>query len=73
MSGDMRSGPEKMFYKELEAIGAKVEAYIARSVRDWAPDLYVFRVTRADGSTAVGHCPWDLDTYSYVLAIAKGE
>lgn len=73
MTSDLRSGPEKMFYKELEAIGATVEAFIVRSSRAWFPDLYCFRVTRADGSTGVGHIPWDLDTYSAVLKLAKGE
>lgn len=73
MTTDLRTGTEKMFYNELEAIGAKIEAFIIRAPRDWFHDIYGFRITRADGSTAVGHVPWDLNTYSAVLAIAKGE
>lgn len=70
---DIKTGPEKIFYNELEALGATVEAYIVRSARAWAPDLYVYRVTRADKSTAVGTVPWDLNTFSAVLTHAKGE
>lgn len=73
MSTDLRTGPEKMFYNELEKLGAKVEAFIMRSPRDWFPDIYGYRVTRADGTQVVGNVPWDLDTYSTILKIAKGE
>ena len=65
------SGQEKMFWDQMDAMGAKVEASITRKVRDWQTDLYQFRVTRADASTHVGVIPWDMDTLSTVLKIAK--
>lgn len=73
MATNLMSGPERMFYEELEAIGARVDAFIVRAQRDWFPDLYGYRITRADGSIAVGHVPWDLNTYAAVLAVAKGN
>lgn len=73
MATNLMTGPEKMFYDELGRIGARIEAFIIRSQREWFPDLYGYRITRADGSETVGHVPWDLDTYSAVLAVAKGN
>lgn len=73
MSNDLSSGHERMFKAELAAIGATLDAFIVRSSREWFPTLYCYRVTRADGTTAVGAIPWDLDTFSAVLAAAKGN
>lgn len=73
MATNLMTGPERMFYDQLEALGATIQAFIIRSQREWFPDLYCYRLTRADGSTAVGHVAWDLDTYSAVLAVAKGN
>ncbi|MEN6302266.1 MAG: hypothetical protein ABFD96_06035 [Armatimonadia bacterium] len=73
MSTDLRTGTEKMFYEELGKLGAKIEAFIVRGPRDWFPDLYGFKITRADGSIHVGHTEWDVGTYARVLTIAKGE
>jgi ATP-dependent Zn protease len=67
------SGPEKMFWDEMDAIGANVEASITRKQREWQSDLYQFQVTRANGSTQTGVVPWDLNTFSTVLKIAKGD
>jgi hypothetical protein len=67
------SGPEKMFWDGMDAIGATVTARIIRSQADWETDIYSFKITRADGSEAAGLVPWDLDTFSKVLALAKGD
>lgn len=67
------SGPEKMFWDEMDKIGATVEASIVRKTRDWMTDLYRFQITRADGSKVVGDIAWDMDTFGNVLKIAKGE
>ena len=67
------SGQEKMFWDQMDEIGAKVEASITRKNRDWQKDLYQFQVTRADGTKETGVIPWDMDTLSTVLKIAKGE
>lgn len=69
----LMTGPERMFYDEMNALEATVEAFIIRKPREWAQDLYGYRVTRKDGSQAAGYLPWDLDTYGTVIAIAKGE
>lgn len=73
MATNLTTGTERMFCDELEKLGAKSEAFIIRSSREWFPDIYGFRVTRADGTQAVGHLPYDLDTYAKVIAIVKGE
>ena len=73
MATNLMTGTERMFYDELEKIGAKIEAFIIRSSREWFPDLYGYRITRDDGSQEVGYLEFDVHTYSRVLAIAKGE
>lgn len=73
MATNLMTGTERMFYDELASIGAKIEAFIIRSSRDWFPDLYGYRITRANGSEVVGYTPYNVDTYSKVLSIAKGE
>ena len=67
------SGQEKMFWDEMDAIGAKVEANIFRKVRGWQEDIYQFRITKPDRTTQTGVIPWDMETLSTVLKIAKGE
>jgi len=67
------SGPEKMFWDEMDAMGAACEAFIQRTTRDWWPDTYTYQLTLTDGSKRVGSIPWDLDTFSKVLAHAKGS
>lgn len=67
------SGPEKMFWDEMDKIGATVEASIVRGTRDWMSDLYRFKVTRTNGYEVVGDVPWDMDTFGKVLKAAKGD
>lgn len=68
----LMSGPEKLFYDELNAIGATVHGCIIRAPRDWLHDLYGFQVTRSDGSQVAGYLPWNVSTYPQIIAIAKG-
>lgn len=65
------SGPELMFREELAKLGAKVDSYIYRPQQEWADVVYGFRITRADGSVETGAMPWDLNTFSRIIELAK--
>lgn len=71
MSDSNLSGPEKMFQDQLAAIGASIEGVLIRPPRDWLPELYGYRITKADGSQVTGFVDWDLDTFSNLMTIAK--
>lgn len=74
MTTDLRTGPEKMLFDELAALGVTLEALIIRTPRDWVPDLYAYRLTtKSGGVIATNVIPWDIDTYPKVLAAAKGN
>lgn len=72
MANDNLSGPEKMFRDEMDALGATIEGVLIRPPREWLPDLYGYRITKADGSQVTGFVEWDLQTFSNLLAIARG-
>lgn len=65
------SGIEVMFWDEMRKIGATVEAYILRPTQEWAPATYGYKITLDDGRVKTGIIPWDVETFSRVLAIAK--
>jgi hypothetical protein len=67
------SGPERMFWEEMDGLGITMEAYIQRTSRDWWPDQFIYRMTLADGSQKTGSIAWDLDSYSKLIAVARGE
>jgi hypothetical protein len=65
------SGTEKMFWEEVDQIGATVEAYIQRPARDWMEPLYVYKVTLPDGRIFSDYIRWGVDTFSNVLDSIK--
>lgn len=67
------SGPEKMFREELEAIGAKIEGVLIRTPRDWLPNLYGYRITKANGEQLTGFVPWNLNTFYALMNVVRGE
>ncbi|TXH48453.1 MAG: hypothetical protein E6Q97_24735 [Desulfurellales bacterium] len=65
------SGIEVMFWDEMKKIGADVEAYIQRPAQEWAPSVYGYKITLKDGRVLTGLIPWNIETFSRILAIAK--
>ena len=65
------SGPERMFRKSLDELGAKCDGFMFHPPVDWLPTQYGYRVTRSDGTVKAGIIDWDLDTFSRILKEAK--
>ena len=64
------SGMEVMFWDEMKKIGAHVEAAIHRPAQEWAPATYSYKLTLANGTVRIGVIPWNIETFSRILAIA---
>jgi hypothetical protein len=67
------TGAVRIFWDEMDKLGATMEGNRVFPTHEWEVVRFNYRVTRNDGSQLTGSLPWDIDTYSNLLKVAKGE